>query len=51
MSQTILYSLNLADNEQSGTLLGCFRFDEIPGKSSTAPLDGSTTPRAAYRQR
>ena len=28
----ILYSLNPADNEQLGTLLGCFQSDEIPGK-------------------
>ncbi len=30
--RTILYSLNPADNEQLGTLLGCFQSDEIPGK-------------------
>ncbi len=30
--KTILYSLNPADNEQLGTLLGCFQSDEIPGK-------------------
>ncbi|MBR4072576.1 MAG: glucuronate isomerase [Clostridia bacterium] len=30
--KTILYSLNPADNEQIGTLLGCFQTDEIPGK-------------------
>ena len=30
--KTILYSLNPADNEQLGTLLGCFQTDEIPGK-------------------
>lgn len=30
--KTILYSLNPADNQQLGTLLGCFQSDEIPGK-------------------
>ena len=30
--KTIVYSLNPADNEQIGTLLGCFQTDEIPGK-------------------
>lgn len=30
--KTILYSLNPADNEQLGTLLGCFQSDEVPGK-------------------
>ncbi len=30
--KTILYSLNPADNEQIGTLIGCFQTDEVPGK-------------------
>ena len=30
--KTILYSLNPADNEQLGTLIGCFQGDEVPGK-------------------
>ena len=30
--KTILYSLNQADNDQIGTLLGCFQSPEIPGK-------------------
>jgi len=30
--KTILYSLTPADNEQLGTLLGCFQSDELPGK-------------------
>ena len=30
--KTILYSLNPADNEQIGTLIGCFQSDEVPGK-------------------
>ncbi len=30
--KTILYSLNPADNEQLGTLIGCFQSSEIPGK-------------------
>ncbi len=30
--KTILYSLNPVDNEQIGTMLGCFQSDEIPGK-------------------
>ena len=30
--KTIIYSLNPADNEQIGTLLGCFQSDEVPGK-------------------
>ena len=30
--KTIIYSLNPADNEQIGTMLGCFQSDEVPGK-------------------
>ncbi len=30
--KTILYSLNPADNEMIGTLIGCFQSDETPGK-------------------
>ena len=30
--KTILYSLNAADNELLGTILGCFQSSEIPGK-------------------
>ena len=30
--KTIIYSLNPADNEQIGTMIGCFQSDEIPGK-------------------
>ena len=30
--KTILYSLNPADNEQLGTLIGCFQGTEVPGK-------------------
>ena len=30
--KTILYSLNPADNEQLGTMIGCFQGDEVPGK-------------------
>ena len=30
--KTIIYSLNPADNEQIGTVLGCFQTDEIAGK-------------------
>ena len=30
--KTILYSLNPIDNEQIGTILGCFQSDETPGK-------------------
>ena len=30
--KTILYSLNPADNEQLGTMIGCFQSDEVPGK-------------------
>ena len=30
--KTILYSLNPADNEQLGTILGCFQDSSIPGK-------------------
>jgi len=30
--KTILYSLNPADNEQLGTMIGCFQSDELPGK-------------------
>ena len=30
--KTILYSLNPADNDQLGTLIGCFQSDEVPGK-------------------
>ncbi len=30
--KTIVYSLNPADNEQLGSLLGCFQGNELPGK-------------------
>lgn len=30
--KTILYSLNPGDNEQIGTMLGCFQSGELPGK-------------------
>ncbi len=30
--KTILYSLNPADNEQLGTIIGCFQDSSIPGK-------------------
>ncbi|MBQ4381851.1 MAG: glucuronate isomerase [Oscillospiraceae bacterium] len=30
--KTILYSLNPADNEQIGTIIGAFQSDEVPGK-------------------
>ena len=30
--KTIIYSLNPADNEQIGTMIGCFQSGEIPGK-------------------
>ena len=30
--KTIIYSLNPIDNEQIGTICGCFQNDEIPGK-------------------
>ncbi len=30
--KTIIYSLNPADNEQIGTLIGAFQSDEVPGK-------------------
>ena len=30
--KTIIYSLNPADNELIGTMIGCFQSDEIPGK-------------------
>ena len=30
--KTIIYSLNPADNEQIGTMIGCFQSSEIPGK-------------------
>ncbi len=30
--KTIIYSLNPADNEQIGTMIGCFQSDEVPGK-------------------
>ena len=30
--KTVLYSLNPADNEQIGTIIGCFQGAEVPGK-------------------
>ena len=30
--KTIIYSLNPIDNEQIGTICGCFQSDEVPGK-------------------
>lgn len=47
----IIYSLNPADNEQIGTILGCFQNDEIPGKIQHGSAGGSTTRRSAWRTR
>ena len=32
LPKTIIYSLNPADNQQIGSMIGCFQSDEIPGK-------------------
>ncbi len=37
LPKTILFSLNPADNEQIGTILGCFQSDEVPGKIQHGP--------------
>ena len=37
LPKTVLFSLNPADNEQIGTILGCFQSDEVPGKIQQGP--------------
>lgn len=37
LPKTIIFSLNPADNEQIGTILGCFQSDEVPGKIQQGP--------------
>ncbi len=37
LPKTILFSLNPADNEQIGTILGAFQSDEVPGKIQHGP--------------
>ncbi|MCR5419418.1 MAG: glucuronate isomerase [Lachnospiraceae bacterium] len=37
LPKTIVFSLNPADNEQIGTLIGCFQSDEVPGKIQHGP--------------
>ena len=37
LPKTVLFSLNPADNEQIGTILGAFQSDEIPGKIQHGP--------------
>ena len=37
LPKTIVFSLNPADNEQIGTLLGCFQSSEVPGKIQHGP--------------
>ena len=37
LPKTVLFSLNPADNEQIGTILGCFQSSEVPGKIQQGP--------------
>ncbi len=37
LPKTILFSLNPGDNEQIGTILGCFQSEEVPGKIQHGP--------------
>ncbi len=37
LPKTIIFSLNPADNEQIGTILGCFQSPEVPGKLQHGP--------------
>jgi glucuronate isomerase len=37
LPKTIIFSLNPADNEQIGTILGCFQSAEVPGKIQHGP--------------
>ncbi len=37
LPKTIVFSLNPADNEQIGTIIGCFQSDEVPGKIQHGP--------------
>jgi glucuronate isomerase len=37
LPKTIIFSLNPADNEQIGTILGCFQSAEVPGKIQQGP--------------
>ena len=37
LPKTIIFSLNPADNEQIGTILGCFQSSDVPGKIQHGP--------------
>ena len=37
LPKTIIFSLNPADNEQIGAILGCFQSSEVPGKIQQGP--------------
>ena len=37
LPRTIVFSLNPTDNEQIGTIIGCFQSDEVPGKIQHGP--------------
>lgn len=37
LPKTIIFSLNPVDNEQIGTILGCFQSSEVPGKIQHGP--------------
>ena len=49
--KVILYSLNPADFDMLGTILGAFQDDEIPGKIQLAPPGGSATLTTACTSR
>ena len=37
LPKTVIFSLDPSDNEQIGTLIGCFQSDEVPGKIQQGP--------------
>ncbi len=37
LPKTIIFSLDPSDNEQIGTMIGCFQSDEVPGKIQHGP--------------
>ena len=37
LPRTVIFSLNPADNEQIGTMLGCFQSSDVPGKIQQGP--------------
>lgn len=50
LPKTIIFSLNPSDNEQIGTLIGCFQGSEVPGKIQHGPAWWFNDSRSGIRE-